>query len=113
MAVHPSWSQWSDEQLVAAFLAERDPALFEALRDKFLPIARAVVGSQLRATPEGWRIAVEDVVQEALMQVYLFLPDFDPNRLSFHTWALRFVHYTVALHLAGRIDPPSRPEPEA
>jgi RNA polymerase sigma-B factor len=74
----------SDEELLAAFAATRDPQLRELLAERFLPLARSIARRYARG-PES----IDDLVQVASLGLVKAIDRFDPaNGAAFSSYAV-------------------------
>ena len=87
----------TDDQLVVALLAQREPRALELLYDRFgrlaYTLALRVVGDQGTA---------EDVVQEAFLSIWRGGASFTAGRASLRTWVCTIVRNRAVDQLRGR-----------
>jgi RNA polymerase sigma-70 factor (ECF subfamily) len=89
---------------IAAGLRRRDPDAVRALCTEYGPSALALLRTAIAD-----RMAVEDVYQQVLLEVWQRSASYDPARASLHTWLSTIARSRAIDHLRRRVPEPYDP----
>jgi RNA polymerase sigma-70 factor, ECF subfamily len=101
--VSPESSSRQQRELIAA-LRRQDPSATQRVLQAYGPMLRGFLTESLDD-----RGAMEDVLQQTLIEVWRRGPDYDPQRASVATWLLMIARSRAIDHLRRRVPEPFDP----